>query len=106
MPLGSSHDRDPKGFILSRSARRALRVGLLDLAFLRVAQALFERREIEGLLQHDKALLHGIAGAVAVARCEQYRHVVIALAEGMPELEPGHSARHQDIREDNIDLRI
>ena len=84
----------------------ALRAGLRDLPFLRLAQALLECREVEGLLQHDKALLHRIARAVAIARREQHRHPAIALANGMPELKPGHSARHQDVGEHDIDLRI
>src|SRR3954470_443767 len=87
----SSALRDPKAPRFSGSARRAFRVGWFELAFLRIAQALFERGQIERLLQHDKALLHGIADAVAVAGREQHRHAVIALADGAPEFEAGHS---------------
>src|SRR5689334_24903225 len=74
----------------------ALRAGLRDLPFLRLAQALLECREVEGLLQHDKALLHRIARAVAIARRQQHRHPAVALANGMPELKPGHSAMSEN----------
>src|SRR6516225_2159422 len=43
----------------------------LDLPCAGFAQSLLEARELEGLVQHHKALLHGVAGAVAVAGCEQ-----------------------------------
>src|SRR5215831_5174896 len=44
----------------------------LDLPCAGFAQGLLEARELEGLVQHHKALLHGVAGAVAVAGCEQH----------------------------------
>src|SRR5260221_14114710 len=44
----------------------------LDLPCSRFAQAVLEAREVEGLVQHHEALLHGVAGAVAVAGCEQH----------------------------------
>src|SRR6476469_5119622 len=101
----SSALRDPKAPRFSGSARRAFRVGWFELAFLRIAQALFERGQLERLLQHEKALLRGIAYAVAVAGREQHRRAVIALADGAPEIEASYSARHQDIGKNQIDLR-
>src|SRR5437016_5164150 len=62
--------------------------------------------DIEGFLQHDEALLHGVPRTLAVPGRKQHWDRGVALPDRMAKLDAVHSARHQDIGEDEFDVRI